>query len=66
MEKIKTPIGEIEAKIFVDPDYPGIWIRVNGEDLVLVEYDQVKKKHVIRVWDDKNPDDECEYMKILG
>jgi len=60
---VKTPIGEIAAKPTLNQEYPGVWVSVNGEVLVLVEYDATKNSHVIRVWNSGEPEEECEYMQ---
>lgn len=64
--KVNTPIGSLEAiEVISSDENPGIWIRVNGEDLVLVEYDITEGKHVIWVWNHKQPDLDPEYKQII-
>lgn len=54
---IKTPVGEISAIESPDPNYPGIWISVNGQELVLVDYDVMKNTHFARVWTKKRDEE---------
>lgn len=53
---VTTPLGSITATIGPDTSNPGLWIRINDQELVLVEYDQYEAKHVIRVWDSEDED----------
>ena len=66
MYKVDTPIGVIETKGSTDPSNPGIWISVNGEDLVLVEYDAAEEKHAVRVWNHKQPDGDSVYKQVIS
>ena len=52
MEEVKvvTPAGEIKVVENPDSDYPGVWIQINGQDLVLVDYDEEEDTHFVRVW----------------
>lgn len=63
--KVETPIGTIEVAQSGDKSYPGVWVTVNGEALVLVEFDPSVNKHVIRVWDHKDPDNDYEYKQTV-
>lgn len=40
---VETPKGKIKEIKSSDPTYPGIWISVNGQELVLVEFDASQK-----------------------
>jgi hypothetical protein len=62
---IETPLGIIEAKESPDPTYPGIWISVNGTDVVLVEFDEDEQRHAVRVWDHQDPDNDHIYRQII-
>lgn len=62
---IPTPKGQIEVIERNHPTYPGVWIRVNGEDVVLVEHDDTIGKHVIRVWEE-GEEEECSYKQIIN
>lgn len=64
--KVITPKGIIESKQSSDTEYPGIWVSINDEPLVLVEFDYIEGKHVIRVWNEDRPDEECEYKQVLN
>jgi len=66
MKEIQTPKGTIQVLESADPDYPGVWIKVNDLEVVLVEYDPTMDKHIIRVWNYDDPFEESEYMQILG
>jgi hypothetical protein len=65
--KVETPLGFIEVKVSPagEVDYPGIWINIGDEGLVLVEYDSDLQKHVIRVWDHKDPDNDPVYRQVI-
>ena len=54
---IQTPVGEMTVVKNPDPDYPGVWVKVNGRDLVLVEYDKEADKHFARIWTKKRDED---------
>lgn len=62
---VDTPIGKIEAAVVNDPNYPGVWISINGVQLVLAEYELPTGKHRIRVWNNQNPDDVSEYSQVI-
>lgn len=64
--KVETPKGNIKCEESTDRNNPGIWVSVNGNELVLVEFDEVRGKHVIRVWDEENINDDYEYIKELN
>lgn len=64
---IDTPLGNIKASNGqCDTDYPGIWVTVNGQELVHVEYDNDQDKHVIRAWSHTNPDEEPIYRQVIN
>jgi len=48
---------KIETVLSGDYNYPGLLIRVAGKELVLVEYSEDEKKHMIHVWDHETVDD---------
>lgn len=50
---VKTPAGEITVMQHPDPNNPGIWIKVNGKELVLVDYDTETKTHNAHIWNKK-------------
>lgn len=54
---VKTPVGEISVVENPDESYPGVWISVNGQDLVLVDYDEEKGTHFAHVWTKKRDDE---------
>lgn len=60
---IDTPKGSIKVEGFPDGDYPGVYISVNGVQLVLVEFDKDEDKHAIRVWSHKDPDNDWVYKQ---
>lgn len=62
---VNTPIGTISATLSGDPEYPGVWVEVNGHELVLVEYDESVKRHVVRVWDHQTPNDDIVYKQTI-
>lgn len=43
--------------------YDGIWIKINGEELILIEKEQ--ENHVIRVWNSGNDMDDYEYKQVI-
>ncbi|MDC0764897.1 hypothetical protein POF51_29690 [Brevibacillus sp. AG] len=51
---ITTPIGSIEIKVtesnLDENEYPGCWVEIFSEGLVLVEFDPAVDCHVIRVY----------------
>ncbi len=63
--KMATPEGEIAVIKTQDSTSPGIWISVNGEELVLVEFDSSCQQHAIRVWDSEKPDDDYVFKHIV-
>lgn len=48
--KVSTKYGEIQATASTDPDYPGIFIEMNGEQLALVEYSSSDNRVFLRTW----------------
>ena len=54
---VKTPVGEITVVENPDPNYPGVWVRVNGQDLILVDYDKELNSHFARIWTKKRDDE---------
>ena len=58
MTKVETPIGTIEAKVSSDENYPGIWIKINGEGMVLVEFNPDIQQARALVWDPDDPDND--------
>ena len=54
---VNTALGRIEA-VESKADFPGIWIKINGQSVVLVEHDLIDDAFKARVWDDNHPDDE--------
>lgn len=60
-----TPAGIIQVSSNEDPNYPGYWISINGETLVLVEHDSSEGEHVIRVWNHGEEDEECTYRQVV-
>lgn len=62
---VKTKIGNISVIEATDPTYPGVYIEVNGVQLVLVEYDNGEGKHVVRVWNHKEADNDYEYKQVI-
>lgn len=54
---VNTALGRIEA-VESKADFPGIWIKINGKAVVLVEHDLIDDTFKARVWDDNHPDDE--------
>lgn len=63
--KVETPIGEITVDKASDPNYPGVYVSVNGVALVLVEYEAGSMQHVVRVWNHKDPDNDYEYKQEI-
>lgn len=63
--KVETPLGLIEVEKASDPDYPGVYVSINGVSLVLVEYDATRKEHIIRVWDQDEPETEPHYNQAI-
>ncbi|WP_456363694.1 hypothetical protein [Priestia aryabhattai] len=59
---VLTPVGEITVKENPDPEYPGVWIQVNGQELVLVDYSAEEKTHFVRVWTKKRDDEGDDYI----
>ena len=47
---IDTPGGRLSAKASPDPVYPGIWISIDDDNFVLVEYHPKEKKIITKVW----------------
>lgn len=62
---IDTPSGIISAAPATDKANPGIYISVEGVELVLVEYDSLIGKAVIRVWDHHNPNQDPCYRQVV-
>lgn len=62
---ISTPVGEIAVNKASDPNYPGVFISTAGVDLVCVEYDKSVGKHVVRVWDYHDPDNDPVYKQVI-
>ena len=54
---VKTPVGEISVVENPDPSYPGIWVKINGQDLILVDYDAENNTHFARVWTKKRDEE---------
>lgn len=57
---IATKTGQIEVIESPDPEFRGVWIRVDGQELVLVEYDHHRESNIARIWTkekDNNGDD---------
>ena len=50
----KTSAGEITASLWDDPNYPGITVFINGEQVAVVEYQVDTKKHVVHVWNEES------------
>lgn len=53
---IKTPKGIISIHPSSDPNYPGVYIDINGVQVALIEWDDTAQKHAVRVWDGKEED----------
>ncbi|KJD43999.1 hypothetical protein [Paenibacillus terrae] len=62
---VETPIGKIEAQPASDHNYPGIYVSVNGTQLVLIEYDSIHEQHAVRVWNHNDPDIDPEYTQTI-
>lgn len=62
---VPTPEGTITVQKATDPNYPGLVVSINGTDLAVIEYDESIGKHVIRVWDHREPDGEPDYVQTL-
>lgn len=62
---VETPIGKIEAQPASDPNYPGIYVSVNGTQLVLIEYDSLNEQDAVRVWNHNDPDSDPEYTQTI-
>lgn len=54
---VNTALGRIEA-VESKADFPGIWIKIDGKEVALVEHDLLDDVFKVRVWDDNHPDDE--------
>lgn len=55
--------GEIVATENIDNEYPGIWVSIGGEKLVLVDIEEETGKASIRVWDNQEPDEDYVYSQ---
>lgn len=55
-KKIGMPSGLVEMYEATDPDYPGVWIDINGEQAALVEHDHLSGKPTVRVWNGEDED----------
>lgn len=58
---VETDVGIISAQPSSDPDFPGIYLSVDGEEVALLEYSSLSKMKSLKVWDAKNPDDDFVY-----
>lgn len=58
MSKLETPVGTIEIKPASDEDYPGFWIEIEGEGMILIEYNPDIQGIRALVWDPIKPDDD--------
>lgn len=63
--RVETPKGIIQVKESTDENYPGFYVSINGRELILVEYDSLKEKHVIHVWDEKDDIDDPIFNYVL-
>lgn len=55
---VKTKHGSIAARINNDDEYPGIWIDVDGEGLILVEFVEELGRTRALVWHPDEPEDD--------
>lgn len=61
---VKTQVGEIKVVQGGDTEYPSVVISINGQELVVVEYNNVDENHAIMVWNsDTNESDDYEYVQ---
>lgn len=61
---VKTQVGEIKVVQGGDVDYPSVVLSINGQELVVVEYNNVDENHAIMVWNsDTNESDDYEYVQ---
>lgn len=65
--QIDTKGQRITVQPNPNPSYPGVWVKVGDKPLVLVEYDEMEEKNVIRVWSSEadTDDEEYEYKQIV-
>lgn len=63
---VTTPKGEINVFKASDPNYPGVYVEINGVQLALVEYDESKKKHAVRIWSADDDEGDPEYTQMIG
>ena len=54
---VATPVGKISIAKNPDEDYPGVWIKINGQELMLVDYDKDEEAHFVRVWTKKRDEE---------
>lgn len=66
MYTIHTPKGTIHVKENVDPNYPGVWIEIDGEVIAVIDYDSEQDHLALRVWDHKKPDDDYIYKQTIS
>lgn len=50
---VDTPNGKIEVFSSTNPDYPGIYVDINGVQRVLIDHLSDTKETKIRVWEDE-------------
>lgn len=58
---VETDGGIISAQPSSDPEYPGIYLSVDGKEVALLEYSSLSEMKSLKVWDAKKPDDDFVY-----
>lgn len=58
---VETDGGIISAQPSSDPEFPGIYLSVDGKEVALLEYSSLSEMNSLKVWDAKNPDDDFVY-----
>lgn len=61
--EVQTEGGKITANVAADPSYPGIYLAIDGHELLLMEYDQAAESVILRAWSHKDPDGEPVYRQ---
>jgi len=56
--EVKTPAGSIKVIPSYDPDYPGVYVDINDEQAVLVEYQVNNEYHKIHLWREEDHSDD--------
>lgn len=60
---VETDGGIISAQPSSDPDFPGIYLSIDGKEVALLEYSSLSAMKSLKVWDVKKDDDDFAYSQ---